>query len=262
MKRTTLLVSLFLMIGVLHMNAQELIVNGGFENWVNSDSVANWDFVTATGQSFSKETSIVHSGTASLLSNHTGTGGTAKVLTRPYVNPVTPGITYTFSFWYYADATGTTNLKSGLRMWGYWQNPDGSNGTFDQTNLQPSTYIDLTGNTGVWKQFSVDVVPPAGAGQVQLEVRFYKQTKIYIDDISFVAKTSGINNVKYQNLNVWISNNKITFEALKGEKVEIFNTVGQSLHRALATEGINSVSIAERGIMIVKVGNRIGKIVL
>jgi len=38
--------------------------------------------------------------------------------------------------------------------------------------------------------------------------------------------------------------------------------VGQSLHRALATEGINSVSIAERGIMIVKVGNRIGKVVL
>ncbi|MBP9017912.1 MAG: carbohydrate binding domain-containing protein [Paludibacteraceae bacterium] len=261
MKRTTLLVSLFLMMG-MYMNSQELIVNGGFENWVNSDSVANWDFSTATGQSFSKETSIVHSGTASLLSTHTATSGTAKVLTKPYVNPVTPGTTYTFSFWYYADATGTTNLTNGFRMWGYWQNPDGSNGSFDQKNLQPNAYIDLTGNTGVWKQFSVDVVPPTGAGQVQLEVRFYRQTKIYIDDVSFTAKTSGINDVKFQNLNVWISNNKITFEALKGEKVEIFNAVGQSLYRALATDGINSVSIKNQGVSIVKVGNRIGKVVL
>jgi len=261
MKKTTLLMSLFLTLGI-YANSQELIVNGGFENWSAGVPAPNWTVTTVASQSFSQETTIVHSGSASLLSNHAGTSGTAKVYTKPYVNPVTPGTTYTFSFWYYADATGTTNLTNGLRMWGYWENPDGSNGTFDQTNLQPTAYIDLTGKTGSWQQFSVDVVPPAGAGQVELDIRFYKATKIYIDDVSFVAKTSGINDVKYQNLKVWTSQGKVMFNAASGEKVEIYNALGQCLHNAPALDGVNSVNVANKGVSIVKVGNRVGKVIL
>ena len=40
-------------------------------------------------------------------------------ITKPYI-VITAGQTYTFSFWYYTDAS-TTNLTGGLRMWGYWE---------------------------------------------------------------------------------------------------------------------------------------------
>lgn len=74
--------------------------------------------------------------------------------------------------------------------------------------------------------------------------------------------TTGLISPKAESLKVWTDGGKIQFHATMGEKVEIFNAVGQSLYRALATDGINSVSVENQGVSIVKVGNRIGKVVL
>ena len=63
-------------------------------------------------------------------------------------------------------------------------------------------------------------------------------------------------------VNAWVSNGKINFHAASGEVVEIYNTLGQRLYNALAVEGQNEVSVSAKGIAIVKVGNRIGKVIL
>ena len=194
MKKITFLLS-FIVCAVLANAQTNLVVNPSFETWTdNSTPAPSWTPTIAVNQTFSKESTIVHSGSYSLKSVYgaKATSGvtTGKMITKPYIT-VTAGTTYTFSFWYYTDAA-TTNLAGGIRMWGYWENPDGTNGTFDQTALQPTTYIDLTSSVGSWKQFSTDITAPAGSGQLELDIRFYNSATVYIDDVSLIAKTTGL----------------------------------------------------------------------
>ena len=74
--------------------------------------------------------------------------------------------------------------------------------------------------------------------------------------------TTGLISPNVQSLKVWTSQGKVMFNAASGEKVEIFNTVGQSLYNAPALEGVNAISVANKGVSIVKVGNRVGKVIL
>ena len=74
--------------------------------------------------------------------------------------------------------------------------------------------------------------------------------------------STGVANTRLQNLNVWTSNGKINFNASAGEMVEVYNTLGQRLYNAAATDGQNEIPVAVKGIAIVKVGNRVGKVIL
>ena len=223
MKKITLLLSFIFC--VLFTQSQNLVANGGFETWTDAVTPApNWTPTLATGQSFAKESVIIHSGLFSVKSiSGSSASGTAKLITKPYI-VVTAGQTYTFSFWYYTDAS-TTNLTAGLRMWGYWENPDGSNGTFDQTGLEPTVYIDLTSSIGSWKQFSVDITAPTGSGQLELDLRFYKSTTLYIDDVSLISKITDVTNTKMNNLNVYVSGRNLNIiNAPNGSIVNIYSS--------------------------------------
>lgn len=74
--------------------------------------------------------------------------------------------------------------------------------------------------------------------------------------------STGISKTRLQDLSVWTSNGKINFNAAAGEMVEVYNTLGQRLYNAAATDGQNEVPVAVRGVAIVKVGNRVGKVIL
>lgn len=258
MKKITLLLSFIAC--VVFAQAQNLVVNPGFETWTdNSTPAVNWTPTLVTGQTFSKESTIVHSGTYSLLSNHTAASGTAKIITKPYI-VVTAGQTYTFSFWYYTDAS-TANLTGGLRMWGYWENPDGTNGTFDQTGLQPIGYIDLTSSVGAWKQFSVDITAPTGSGQLELDIRFYKTTKIYIDDVSLVSKATGLSTPSANILDVKVIGNKLTVLNAQSSTVEIFSALGAKVQSVVLVNNSAELNLA-KGLYVVRVGKKSAKIMM
>ena len=261
MKKITLLLSFIAC--VVFAQAQELITNGGFETWTDAVTPApNWTPTLATSQTFSQESTIVHSGTYSLKSAHTGASGTAKMITKPYV-VVTEGKTYTFSFWYYTDAA-TTNLTGALRMWGYWENPDGSNGTFIQTGLQPATYIDLTSSIGVWQQFSVDITAPAGSGQLELDLRFYKNSTVYVDDISLTEKVvAGLTSPKADILSLSLTGRNLTVNNFaNGTTVDIYSTVGAKVQSAQLQNGAVQLNNLTKGMYIVRVGNLSSKIMM
>ena len=61
---------------------------------------------------------------------------------------------------------------------------------------------------------------------------------------------------------VYNSNGNIAFTASAGQTVEIFNTVGQKLLTKTTVNGLNTIQLSAKGIVLVKVGNRISKIVL
>ena len=55
---------------------------------------------------------------------------------------------------------------------------------------------------------------------------------------------------------------KIRFSAIAGEQVEVYNAVGQKLISRTATDGLNTIPVHTNGIYVVKVGNRIAKVIL
>ena len=63
-------------------------------------------------------------------------------------------------------------------------------------------------------------------------------------------------------MNVYAVNGKVHFTATAGEKVEIYNAVGQRVVNTLSNDGLNSFSIDAKGVLLVKVGERIGKVIM
>lgn len=64
------------------------------------------------------------------------------------------------------------------------------------------------------------------------------------------------------NIDVWISEGEIHFNAKAGEAIELFSITGQKLDSRTATEGLNDLSISAKGVIILKVGNKIAKVIL
>lgn len=63
-------------------------------------------------------------------------------------------------------------------------------------------------------------------------------------------------------LNIYVSENIIKFESSANETVSIYNTVGQKLVQKLALNGLNTIPVSARGVVLVKVGNRFAKVIL
>ncbi|MDD4968426.1 MAG: chitobiase/beta-hexosaminidase C-terminal domain-containing protein [Paludibacter sp.] len=61
---------------------------------------------------------------------------------------------------------------------------------------------------------------------------------------------------------IYTSNNSIFFSAHTGESVQIFNATGQRLIQKLAVEGLNSIAVSAKGVVLVKVGDRFAKVIL
>ena len=55
---------------------------------------------------------------------------------------------------------------------------------------------------------------------------------------------------------------KVLFEAATGESVEIYNTIGQKLVSTTAVDGLNEVPVNAAGVLVVKVSNRVSKVIL
>lgn len=125
-------------------------------------------------------------------------------------------------------------------------NPEGY-GTFNTETL------DLSAFSGV-KFLVFEYIGDADNGQT---------TTYQVDNVIAVATSgTGLVSTKYETLKLWSADGKVMFTAAAGETVEVYNTVGQRMYSALATEGQNEISLNQRGIVIVKVGNRVGKLIL
>ncbi len=61
---------------------------------------------------------------------------------------------------------------------------------------------------------------------------------------------------------IYAHNAQIHFSATAGERVEVYNAVGQKIISTLATDGLNAVNVNAKGVMIVKVGSRLAKVIL
>jgi hypothetical protein len=63
-------------------------------------------------------------------------------------------------------------------------------------------------------------------------------------------------------LKVTVENRNIKFSTSAGETIEVFNTAGQRLIQKKTVEGMNSIPVSAKGILIVKIGNHLAKVIM
>jgi hypothetical protein len=59
-----------------------------------------------------------------------------------------------------------------------------------------------------------------------------------------------------------VVNGNVIFNSLAGETVDIYNSIGQRLIQKLTVEGENTIPVPIHGVLLVKVGNKVTKVMM
>lgn len=59
-----------------------------------------------------------------------------------------------------------------------------------------------------------------------------------------------------------VLNGSVVFNSLAGETVEIYNSIGQRLIQKLTVDGENTIPVPTHGVILVKVGNKVAKVII
>lgn len=78
----------------------------------------------------------------------------------------------------------------------------------------------------------------------------------------YIYPLTGLSSSKLSDAHAWTSNGKIMLQASAGETIEVFNVAGQKVASRLAADGLNSIDVSAKGVVIVKVSNRVSKVIL
>jgi len=157
------------------VNAQELVLNGNLESWVNNTTPTSWTLC----ENIFQESGTIHGGTYS--ARHMSDVSTKKF--QQVLTGVIPGTLYTLSYWYYDN-----DVMARTRIWCYWLS-GGNTLPDNQAELRPDTYSIDSPN---WIQVTHSLTAPATADGFRFEVRVYQQGglsggSVFYDDFSFAA---------------------------------------------------------------------------
>ena len=156
---------------------QELMLNGGFEDWDDANTPTSY----SKAESTEKELVVFYSGAAS--AKHTG--GTKDIAQT--VTGIIPGGSYTISLWYKVESGD----GSDARIWSNWT-AAGTSLADNADVLKGPNNSYLPNNDNAWTQYKTTVTAPATADAFYFEVRTYSGAIVYWDDFS-VFKESAAN---------------------------------------------------------------------
>lgn len=265
-----------------------LVVNPGFE----SGEATPWVFESAMNQEV--VTTVVKSGTYVLKTAVIATKNLNQTIT------VVNGKEYKLSFWYYIDGASTGNgfrvwTTSGATInlpssttyfntkasWQYVETTFTASANVLVLNLRTYNGCTLYLDDFELTTDETTITPISGSPFTVIG-----ETSKAITGLT--ASTTYYYNVKAENVNVesavsneisvitsfgtanqnpsitqiFAHNSQIRFSATAGEQVEVYNAVGQKVISTLATDGQNVLNVREKGVMIVKVGDRMAKVIL
>lgn len=234
--------------------AQNVITNGGFETWTEG-TPDGWLITLGTnGGSVTQETTIVYEGQSSVkLTAPTGTGNNRVGFTD---FAVTPGTTYTLTYWYYDQ-----DNNARFRHWASFRTATAALPNNQQVpEFQPSTYNE---NTNGWQQVTVSGVAPVDAEIMRLDFRVFQQANdaaggsVYVDNVAFGTNLS-VNKNAIAGLKVYPNpvvdgTLYISTQANAERTIQIYDILGkQVVNKVTSNEAIN-VSNLNAGVYIVKI---------
>jgi hypothetical protein len=218
---------------------QEMMLNGGLENWTTGTNPTDW----TTAQNITQESSEKHGGSFSAKQTKDASGGYKKL--NQNIPNTTVGESYTVSFWYKI----APDAGSVVKMWSNFRDTDGTflDGTTDN--------ITLPVNGNVWTKYEETVTAPLTSVKFWFEVRTYNNTTVYFDDFSFVRNPftwTGAANSNFNDAANWSTN------AVPSENYDIIIPSSATINMP-ATLTVNSMSIAA-GASIISTGTITGPI--
>ena len=234
---------------------QEMLLNGGLEDWDDDSSPTSW----TKAENLTKEATEMHGGSFSakrdLQSKTKDLGQT--------ITGIVPGESYTVSFWYKV----TAGDDSDARIWCTWKNGattvyhtgTSSNASTDVLRGPENGYLDNNG--GVWSKHEVTVTAPADVDGFYYEVRSYKNSVTYWDDLSFVKNaTASVKNNAIEGFTTYpnpITNNKFTVatSSNSSKSVTIFNLLGKQVFKTNFSGEKKDLDVSEinSGVYVLKV---------
>ncbi len=228
---------------------QEMLLNGGLENWDTDTAPTGWTKVENT----TKETTETHGGSFSAMH----IGGTKDL--GQTIEGVVAGDNYTITIWYKVIENDATDA----RIWSYWKNEEGGSVTDAATDdaLRGPDGGYLPNNGGAWSKYEVNVTAPDNATKFYFELRTYGGATTYWDDLSFFKNaTASVKNNAIEGFATYpnpITNNVFTITSNSTSKKEfaIFNLLGKQVLSS-SFSGVKSnvdVSTISAGIYILKV---------
>lgn len=230
---------------------QEMLLNGGLENWDSDTAPTDW----TKAEALTKSTDS-NSGSFSAFRD----GGSSTKDLSQTVTGVIPGNSYTISFWYKV----TAGDDQDARIWCTWIN-DGTTvyhaATADEDVLRGPQNGYLDNNGGVWTKHEVTVTAPADVDSFYYEVRSYSNSMTYWDDLSFFNNTTAsVKNNAIEGFATYpnpITNSTFTITSNSSSKktITIFNVLGKKVLSS-SFSGVKSdvdVSTISAGIYILKV---------
>tara|TARA_R110001592_G_scaffold120499_7_gene324836 strand:+ start:1729 stop:2520 length:792 start_codon:yes stop_codon:yes gene_type:complete len=249
MKKNYILTLLITLCFTLVSFGQEMMLNGGLENWDSDTAPTDWTKV----EEITKESTEIHGG--SFSAKHVG--GTKDL--GQTITDIVAGNSYTITIWYKV----VENDASDSRIWSYWQDSSGTSVTDAATDgaLRGPDNGYFANNGGVWSKYEATVVAPAGATQFYFELRTYSGAVTYWDDLSFV--NNGVASVKNNAIEGFatypnpVTNHEFTLTSNSSEtkEIAIFNILGKKVLSS-SVSGVKAtvdVSTISSGIYILKV---------
>ena len=183
MKRNYILTACLYLIFNASTFGQEMLLNGGLENWDDTTTPTDWTKAEALTQS-----AEAHSG--SFSAKREGSSSTKNLCQT--ITGIIPGESYTFIAWYKV----TAGDDKDARVWSTWKNGSSTVyhvGTASDRSQDPlrgpnNGYFDNNG--GVWSKYEITITAPSGVDSFYYEVRSYQNSTTYWDDLSFVKNST------------------------------------------------------------------------
>jgi hypothetical protein len=245
MKKNYILTLLMTLCLTVASFGQELMLNGGLEDWTTDTEPTDW----TTYQNITQESTEKHGGSYSAkLTKDAGTGFKKLIQNIPNT---TVGESYTVSFWYKI----APDAGSVVKMWSNFR--DSSGGFIDGTTADIT--LDVNGNA--WTKYEETVIAPDTSVKFWFEVRAYNNTTVYLDDFSFFDNaTASVKNNAIVGFAAYpnpISKGTLTISSASDslKNITIFNLLGKQVLSS-SFSGVQSnvdVSSISSGIYILKV---------
>lgn len=108
------------------------------------------------------------------------------------------------------------------------------------------------------------VIPTAATNFAGMLLEYNGTLQFYprsLSDIGYSGTVLGLTETAVP-ASVWGSNGTLNVNTTVGQSIEVFNLMGQRLMKSTATEGINTFSLNRNQLYLVRVNNRVSKIVL
>ncbi len=150
---------------------QEMMLNGGLENWTTGTNPTDW----TTAQNITQESTEKHAG--SFSAKQTKDASRGRVNLTQNISKITVGESYSITFWYKIAVAGKP-----VKIWCNFRDNDGG---FIGGNDPDVLRANLDVNVNAWTKFETTVTAPAKAVKFWFEVRTFSNTTVYWDDFSF-----------------------------------------------------------------------------